>query len=87
MKHCPTCWSIHIERAHRRPLERLISIVGILPFYCNECGNRFLARIPPRQHPTSRTRTPPPLPTESLYVLRPSSSKLNTNDSHPRMAP
>jgi hypothetical protein len=73
MKTCPTCWSAQIERSKRRSYERLLSLFGIYPFRCNECGSRFHARL----IPTPKPQEPPPLP----------SAKLNTNDSHPRMAP
>jgi hypothetical protein len=54
MKTCPTCWSIHIERAHRKPFERLLSRFGIFPFVCNECGHRFHLRYSPQHEQVSR---------------------------------
>ncbi len=81
MKTCPACWSIHIERSHRRSYERLLSLLGIYPFYCNECGRRFHARSAAIPSPATQRR-----PMETLS-LAPGSAKLLTNDSHPRMAP
>jgi predicted Zn-ribbon and HTH transcriptional regulator len=45
MNTCPHCWSIQIERTHRKPWERLLSRFGIFPFTCNECGYRFHSRL------------------------------------------
>ena len=52
MKTCPRCWSLQIERAHRKPWEHLLSRLGIFPFTCNECGSRFHSRIVTIPHPS-----------------------------------
>jgi hypothetical protein len=47
MTSCPNCWSIHIDRSHRKSYERLLSFFGVFPFHCNECGRRFHSRYNP----------------------------------------
>ena len=39
---CSQCGSTAIGRSHRRPGERILSLVGILPFRCLQCDHRFL---------------------------------------------
>jgi hypothetical protein len=41
---CPLCVSRRLWRSHRRNRwERLISVVGIYPFRCEDCHYRFRA--------------------------------------------
>ena len=38
---CPQCTSPLVRRSHRRRGERLLSLLTIYPFRCEECGTRF----------------------------------------------
>jgi hypothetical protein len=38
---CPQCTSTVIRRSHRRGNERLLSLLGIYPFRCEDCRCRF----------------------------------------------
>jgi len=44
--HCPYCRdSRRVRRSHRKNLfERILSLFGILPYRCGECGHRFMLR-------------------------------------------
>lgn len=48
--HCPSCGQKTAIRAHRSHLgEYLISLIGIFPYYCNNCHigfHRFRSRVP-----------------------------------------
>jgi len=42
---CPACGSSSVNRSIRRgPWERLVSVLAIYPYRCNECNCRFFAR-------------------------------------------
>jgi hypothetical protein len=42
---CPACASDSVRRSARRGLwERLLSVIAIYPYRCNECNRRFVAR-------------------------------------------
>jgi hypothetical protein len=43
MLRCPRCSSDVTRRSARRGLERVLSLVGVLPFRCERCEARFLA--------------------------------------------
>ncbi len=51
---CPSCGSVDTRRAHRHPVERLLSIICYFPFLCDDCGARFLARMGWDEHRTRR---------------------------------
>jgi hypothetical protein len=38
---CPQCTSTLVRRSHRRGSERLLSLLTLYPFRCEECGTRF----------------------------------------------
>lgn len=38
---CSRCGSAEIGRSHRRALERVLSLVGVVPFRCLDCDHRF----------------------------------------------
>jgi|HubBroStandDraft_2_1064218.scaffolds.fasta_scaffold151898_1 hypothetical protein len=40
---CPACRSLEARRSHRHGLERLLSLLGIFPYRCEDCLTRFLA--------------------------------------------
>jgi hypothetical protein len=39
--HCPRCGSDDTRRSKRRGAERLLSHVGLWPYRCGACGERF----------------------------------------------
>lgn len=46
---CPRCESYNCHRSHRKMRERLLSLLGLLPWRCEDCRKRFYARlVPPR---------------------------------------
>lgn len=47
---CPSCGSVNTRRAHRHPVERLLSILCYFPFLCAYCDARFLARMGRDEH-------------------------------------
>src|SRR3977135_4308912 len=45
VRRCPTCASENTHRSHRRGvIENLASLIGVYPYRCDECNERFLAR-------------------------------------------
>jgi predicted Zn-ribbon and HTH transcriptional regulator len=38
---CPGCTSTMVRRSHRWGIERLLSVLALYPFRCEECGIRF----------------------------------------------
>lgn len=47
---CPRCGHYGCSRSHRRKLEYLLTILGILPWRCIECHKRFYARRVPLRY-------------------------------------
>jgi transposase-like protein len=41
---CPKCGAGYLVRSHRKGLERLVSVFGIIPYRCASCEHRFLLR-------------------------------------------
>jgi predicted Zn-ribbon and HTH transcriptional regulator len=39
---CPRCTSTVVRRSHRRGIERLVSVLALYPFRCEDCGIRFM---------------------------------------------
>jgi hypothetical protein len=40
-KACPRCGKSAIRRSHRRPLERPLKLIRLLPYRCDACDLRF----------------------------------------------
>jgi len=40
---CPHCANHRTRRSRRRIFERLLSLVGVWPFRCEDCAARFFA--------------------------------------------
>jgi transposase-like protein len=38
---CPQCTSPAVRRLHGRGIERLLSVLALYPFRCEDCGIRF----------------------------------------------
>jgi len=38
---CPKCGSGYLVRSHRQGWEQLISVLGVFPYRCDACGERF----------------------------------------------
>jgi len=55
-KACPYCDSKSFHRSRRRGVfeRNIISLFSLLPFWCEECGARFLMRVPVRTVTPSR---------------------------------
>jgi len=47
---CPRCGNYSGLRSHRRKIEYLLSILGILPWRCADCQKRFYARHVPLRY-------------------------------------
>jgi hypothetical protein len=47
---CPRCGSYGCSRSHRRKLEYLLVVFGILPWRCVGCRRRFYARRVPLRY-------------------------------------
>src|SRR5579862_9491895 len=57
---CPHCSSRSVLRSHRRNmLERMLSLVRVLPYRCAACNYRFSSLR--SMTPSSRYLSPPPL--------------------------
>src|SRR5438093_5834922 len=55
---CPRCTSTAVRRSHRKGIERLLSLLGIYPFRCENCSYRFkrlAGGIGRRWHPHIRS--------------------------------
>ncbi len=49
--HCPRCKRESSRRSRRRGLhEYLLSLVGVYPWRCGDCGRRFYATLVPLRH-------------------------------------
>lgn len=46
---CPRCPTATTRLSHRKPMEFLLSAIGVRPFRCNECDRRFYRRQSARQ--------------------------------------
>jgi transposase-like protein len=40
---CPSCGSPFVFRVKRKLVDRLASLLGLYPFVCESCNNRFRA--------------------------------------------
>jgi hypothetical protein len=38
---CPHCGGDELHRSRRRRLDRILSIIGLLPYRCSDCCRRF----------------------------------------------
>lgn len=47
---CPRCGNYSGLRSHRRKIEYLLGIFGILPWRCADCRRRFYARTVPLRY-------------------------------------
>jgi hypothetical protein len=53
---CPACGWADVRRSHTpERFDRLLKMIGLLPYRCERCGNRFYARARPQVCPQCRT--------------------------------
>jgi len=38
---CPHCSATDVHRSRRRAFERVLSIIGLMPYRCHACAHRF----------------------------------------------